>query len=203
MMAPGHQVVGFTFGLGALTLLPQLEITYDKPFQTVLFFVFVIFGSLLPDIDTPTSRLGSKFWRGLMILFSVALLSYLFAPHYLDMYREQLKVFVLLLLPVLIMIRSHRKMTHSLLFILLLIVYSVLIERIFHIPWFYLSGLIIGVISHLFADYITKRGIPIVYPISRKHVQFLFTFRTGSYIERMIVYSLVIWNVWFLTATIF
>ncbi|KHE72068.1 metal-dependent hydrolase [Halobacillus sp. BBL2006] len=203
MLAPGHQVVGFTFGVGALTLLPQLEITYDRPFQTVLFFVFVIFGSLLPDIDTPTSRLGRKFWRGLMILFSVALLCYLFVPQYLDMYRNQLKVFVMLLLPVLIMIRSHRKMTHSLLFVLLLVFYSLIIEKLFYIPWFYLSGLIIGVISHLFADYITKKGIPLVYPISKKHVQFLFTFRTGSHIERMIVYSLVIWNVWFLTSTIF
>lgn len=203
MMAPGHQVVGFTFGMGAITLLPQIELPSEQPLQTVLFFVFVIFGSLLPDIDTPTSKLGQKFWRGLMIIFALALFAYLFAPQYLNLYRDELKVFVMFLLPVLIMVRSHRKMTHSILFVLMLALYSLVIEKLFHIPWIYLSGLIIGVVSHLFADYITRRGIPLVYPFSRKYMNFPLTFRTGSQTERLLVFSLVIWNVWFLTSTIF
>ncbi|RWZ52294.1 metal-dependent hydrolase [Halobacillus fulvus] len=203
MMAPGHQVVGFTFGVAALSFVPSITIPADRPFQTILFFVFVLFGSLLPDIDTPTSTLGHKFWRGLLAVFSLAFLFYLFAPHYLDIYREQLKVFVLLLLPVLVMIRSHRKMTHSILFIGLLYVYSLVIEHYFQIPWLYLSGMIIGGISHLFADFLTKKGIPLIYPFSRKHMQFFFTFRTGSKVEQMLVYSLVAWNLWFLTQHVF
>ncbi|MCA0985078.1 metal-dependent hydrolase [Halobacillus yeomjeoni] len=203
MMAPGHQVVGFTFGVGALTLLPQLGIVTERPFQTVLFLLFVMFGSLLPDIDTPASKLGQKFWRGLMTIFAASLLIYLFIPEYIGRYREEVKVFVMLLLPVLIMIRGHRKMTHSLLFVGVLIVYSIILQQVFMIPWLYLSGLIVGVVSHLFADYITVKGIPLAYPLSKKHVQFILTFKTGSDMERLVVFSLIVWNVWFLTSTIF
>ncbi|QAS52482.1 metal-dependent hydrolase [Halobacillus litoralis] len=203
MMAPGHQVVGFTFGVGALALIPQFEVMTERPYQTILFFVFVLFGSLLPDIDTPASKLGHKFWRGLMTIFTIAFLCYLFAPHYLNTYRDELKVFVMLLLPVLIMIRGHRKMTHSLLFVSLLVGYCLILEQTLQIPWFYLGGMVVGVVSHLFGDFITKQGIPLVYPLSRKYIQFFFTFRTGSNTERMLVYSLVLWNVWFLTSTVF
>ncbi|WP_258871674.1 metal-dependent hydrolase, partial [Halobacillus trueperi] len=62
---------------------------------------------------------------------------------------------------------------------------------------------IIGVVSHLFGDYITKKGIPLAYPFSKKYLQFIFTFRTGSNSERLIVYSLLLWNVWYLTSNIF
>ncbi|MBH0231600.1 metal-dependent hydrolase [Halobacillus yeomjeoni] len=203
MMAPGHQVVGFTFGVVALTLLPQVGIVTERPFQTVLFLLFVMFGSLLPDIDTPASKLGQKFWRGLMTIFAASLLIYLFIPEYIDRYREEVKVFVMLLLPVLIMIRGHRKMTHSLLFVGVLIVYSIILQQVFMIPWLYLSGLIVGVVSHLLADYITVKGIPLAYPLSKKHVQFILTFKTGSDMERLVVFSLILWNVWFLTSTIF
>lgn len=203
MMAPGHQVVGFTFGVGAMTLLPTFEWLPAQPVQTILFLMFVMFGSLLPDIDTPTSTLGHKFWRGLMTVFTVAFLCYLFVPQYLDTYREQLKIFVMLLLPILIMIRGHRKITHSLLFVGILIVYGIILEEALHVPRMYIGGLIIGVLSHLFADYITRKGIPLAYPFSKKHWQFIFTIRTGSNSERMLVYTLVLWNVWFLTANIF
>ena len=202
MMAPGHQVVGFTFGVGAMTLLPSFDWMPAQPTQTILFFVFVLFGSLLPDIDTPTSTLGQKFWRGLMTIFTLAFLCYLFVPHYFDTYREQLKIFVMLLLPILIMIRGHRKMTHSLFFVGVLIVYGIILEHSFQIPRLYIGGLMIGVVSHLLGDYITKKGIPLAYPFSKKHLQFIFTIRTGSSAERIIVYSLVLWNVWFLTSSI-
>ena len=198
MMATGHQVVGITFGVGALTLLPQLVPHADEPLSAVFFLGFVLFGSLLPDIDMPNSKLGHKFWRGLLTLFTLAFTIYLFVPRYLDLYREELKVFLMLLLPVLLIIRSHRKMTHSLLFVGMLIGYSWFIEEWLNIQWFYLSGLIIGVISHLSADYLTKRGIPLVYPFSSKHKRFFITFRTGSAIEKAVVYSLVLWNVWYI-----
>ncbi|WP_226585375.1 metal-dependent hydrolase [Halobacillus litoralis] len=201
-MAPGHQVVGFTFGVGAVTLIPAFEVVTIHPFQMILFFVFILLGSLLPDIDTPTSTLGHKFWRGLITIFTIAFLCYLFVPHYLDTYRDELKVFVMLLLPILIMIRGHRKMTHSFVFIGVLIGYSYILEQTLQVPRVLLDGLVIGVISHLFADYLTKKGIPLFYPLSKKHLQFLFTFRTGSSSEKVIVYGLVLWNVWFLTQSI-
>ncbi|UOQ44384.1 metal-dependent hydrolase [Halobacillus salinarum] len=203
MMATGHQVVGFTFGIGAMTLLPQVELMPESPFQTVLYLVFVLFGALIPDIDTPSSKLGQKFWRGIMLLFTLALLGFLFAPEFFDVYRQQLKFYVLLMLPILIMVRSHRNMTHSLLFLALLAVYSGIIERVFHVPLFLLTGFIIGAVSHLFADFLTKKGIPIFFPFSKKYFRFPAAFKTGSVTEKALVSLLVLGNVWYLIVTIF
>lgn len=203
MMASGHQVVGFTFGVAAVTWLPSIEISAGAPLETVLFFVFVLFGSLLPDIDTPNSKLGHKFWRGLITILTSAFLVYLLAPEYLNTYRNELKVFVMLLLPILIMIKSHRKMTHSIFFVVLMVIYSIILEKVFQISWIYINGVIIGILSHLFGDFLTKKGIPLFYPLSNKHIQFPVTFRTGSISEKVVVYSIALCNLWFLIHFVF
>ncbi|MFQ3545126.1 metal-dependent hydrolase [Halobacillus rhizosphaerae] len=203
MMATGHQVVGFTFGVGALVLLPEVELFPDRPFQTVLYLVFVLFGALLPDIDTPRSKLGQKFWRLMMLVFSLALLVFLFAPEFFNTYREELKVYVLLMLPILIMIKSHRKMTHSFLFIGLLVFYSFLIEKFFQVPFYLFSGIILGAISHLCGDFVTRKGIPLFYPLTKRFFRFPVTFRTGSLVEKAIVSILILGNVWYLMTIVF
>ncbi|WP_390217574.1 metal-dependent hydrolase [Halobacillus seohaensis] len=202
-MATGHQIVGFTSGLIAITLLPHIGILPQTPLEAILFFVFVLFGSLLPDIDTPHSKLGQKFWRLLIFVLMVAFGLYLYAPNYLNSYREELKVFVMLTLPLLIMVRSHRKMTHSIFFIGVLFIYHLIITNFFAIPYYFFIGFITGVFSHLVGDLITKRGIPIFYPFYKRHFRFLFTFRTGSSTEKMIVLTLSVWNIWFLVTQIF
>ncbi|WP_347861599.1 metal-dependent hydrolase [Salimicrobium sp. PL1-032A] len=202
MMAPGHQVVGFSFGVAAVTLLPALPFLPERPLETIVFFMFVLFGALVPDIDTPRSRLGQKFWRILITLFTVALAVYLFAPALFDTYREPLKTFVMLLLPILLMIRGHRKMTHSLFFLLFLVGYSYFVQWLLGLPWYYFGGLVTGATSHLFADFITKRGIPLFYPFSKKHHSFFVTFRTGSVVEKMVTFVLIIVNVWYLLLAI-
>ncbi|WP_102336392.1 metal-dependent hydrolase [Salimicrobium jeotgali] len=198
MMAPGHQVVGFTFGVAAVTMLPALPFLPERPLEVIAFFLFVLFGALVPDIDTPRSKLGQKFWRILITIFTITLIVYLFAPSFFDIYREPLKTFVMLLLPVLLMIRGHRKMTHSLFFLLFLGVYSYFVQWLLGLPWYYFGGLITGSASHLFADYITKRGIPLFYPFSKTHYSFFITFRTGSIVEKILTFLLVIVNVWYL-----
>ncbi|MFG6116549.1 metal-dependent hydrolase [Halobacillus sp. MO56] len=198
MLATGHQVLGFTFGVIAITILQQFGIAPVHTMDVILFFVFVLFGALLPDIDTPASRLGSKFWRLLILLFLITLLAYLFFPHVLDTYREDLKIFVMMMIPILVMLRGHRKMTHSILFLMVMWVYCQVIVEWMHVPWFYLYGLLAGAVSHLLGDYVTKKGIPIFYPISKRHFRFIFTFRTGSVTEKTIVTVLVIYNVWVL-----
>ncbi|WP_181350221.1 metal-dependent hydrolase [Thalassobacillus sp. CUG 92003] len=203
MMATGHQVVGFTFGLMAITVLQGFGMVPTMPLHTVLYFVFVLFGSLLPDIDSPRSRLGNKFWRLLMLLFFTALAAYLFFPEWLNRYRDELKVFVMFMLPVLVMIKSHRKATHSLFFIGCLWVYSYVIVQWLDLPWFYLHGLLAGAFSHLVGDFVTKKGIPVFYPFSSKYVRFFFTFKTGSLIEKGIVTGLVVLNSWYLIMKIF
>ncbi|WP_082235595.1 metal-dependent hydrolase [Halobacillus massiliensis] len=203
MMASGHQTVGVTAGLIAITLLPQVDFIPSSTLETILFFVFVLFGSLLPDIDTPSSTLGRKFWRGLMYILLAAASLYLFAPDYLETYREQLKVFVMLTFPLLIMVKSHRKMTHSVVFIGLLFFYHMVITFFFEVPPYYFAGFIVGVVSHLLGDYLTKRGIPIFYPLSKKYFRFILTIRTGSSAEKMMVTLLSLWNVWYLISQVF
>ncbi|UOQ91758.1 metal-dependent hydrolase [Halobacillus shinanisalinarum] len=203
MMAPGHQVVGFTCGVVAMTLLPKLAFLPQTPLQTILFFAFVLFGALLPDIDTPRSTLGKKFWRILMLILLAVFLLYLFSPGFFDVYRDELKIFVIFMLPLLIMVRSHRKMTHSFLFVLLLGLYSYLIDYFFTVPSYYFLGIMIGTLSHLLGDVVTCKGIPLLYPLTKKHFRFFLTFKTGSQIEKIIVFALSIWNIWFLMTQFF
>ncbi|WP_173917793.1 metal-dependent hydrolase [Halobacillus sp. Marseille-Q1614] len=203
MMASGHQTVGVTAGLLSITLLPQVEYIPNGTLETILFFVFVLFGSLLPDIDTPSSTLGRKFWRALMYILLAAAVLYLFAPEYLETYREQLKVFVMLTFPLLVMVKSHRKMTHSVVFIGLLLFYHLVITYFFEVPPYYFVGFMLGVCSHLLGDYLTKRGIPFFYPISKKYFRFIITMRTGSSAEKIMVTVLSIWNVWYLISQVF
>ncbi len=52
MMWHTHLAFGFLFGLLSLPFLNQGNI--------YIFFAFVLFGALLPDIDTPNSKVGSR-----------------------------------------------------------------------------------------------------------------------------------------------
>jgi inner membrane protein len=90
---------------------------------------------------------------------------------------------------------GHRKLFHSLLFVVL--VYAAGMILMVQMQWdlYYLNGFIVGIISHLMADYVTKRGIPIFYPFSKTYFRFLITFRTGSALEYSITGLLIIINV--------
>ncbi|WP_163528395.1 metal-dependent hydrolase [Halobacillus ihumii] len=198
MMASGHQVVGFTCGVAALTFLPELDRLPATSYETTLYFLCVLFGSLLPDIDTPRSTLGKWFWKILLMFLLVAVIAYLFAPSIIEMYRDELSVLTMLILPILVMVRSHRKMTHSVLFIFLIGGYCYLIDSFLAVPLNYFIGLLVGVCSHLLGDFITKKGIPLLYPFSKKHFRFIVTFTTGSSAEKMIVMALVVANICFL-----
>jgi inner membrane protein len=52
MMAKTHMVFGLFVGLISLFII--------KPYSPLIFLPIVIFSSLLPDIDSPTSKLGRK-----------------------------------------------------------------------------------------------------------------------------------------------
>ncbi|MFD2923246.1 metal-dependent hydrolase [Halobacillus naozhouensis] len=198
MMASGHQVVGFTCGVATLTFLPELVRLPTTSFETTLFFLFVLFGSLLPDIDTPRSTLGKWFWRLLLIFLLGAVSAYLLVPVIINEYRDELSIVSMFILPILIMVRSHRKMTHSILFIFLIGGYCYFIGYFLAVPLNYFIGLLVGVCSHLLGDVITKKGIPILYPFSKKHFRFIVTFKTGSLTEKFIVMTLAVANLCFL-----
>lgn len=84
----------------------------------------VIFGALLPDIDTPKSAIG-------LTLYPISALL-----------RRRFK---------------HRTITHSLLMLPLLLIPMLLSFNLG-------ASLMIGYVSHLFSDTMTKTGVPLLYP---------------------------------------
>lgn len=62
MVAVTHQTFGVTFGLLSILLIQFFGMKPEGLIDTIIFFVLVLFGSLLPDLDTPHSKLGRKFW---------------------------------------------------------------------------------------------------------------------------------------------
>lgn len=186
MLATGHQVFGVTWGIIAITLFTISGVTPKEPISTLIFFGFILIGSLFPDIDTPKSKLGRYFWTVAIIIVSGILTVVIYFPTLFTTILAYLKSISLLLLPFLLVFTGHRKFTHSLLFFLLLCLYSLLTKMYFEIPLFYYTGFLCGVASHLVGDYITKRGIPLFYPFSKKYFKFIVTFRTGSSKEHII-----------------
>lgn len=90
--------------------------------------IFVLFGSLIPDLDYSRSKIGRK------IIFS-KLLNILF---------------------------GHRNFFHSLLFGFIL---SFFVFLIFNKYWVFI---LIGYLSHLFLDCLTKEGVMLFYPFEFK-----------------------------------
>lgn len=195
MLATGHQVFGVTWGIIAITLFMISGVTPKEPLSTLIFFGFILIGSLFPDIDTPKSQLGRYFWTLAIIIVSGILTVVIYFPTIFTTIPLYLKSISLLHLPFLLVFSGHRKFTHSLLFFLLLCLYSLLTKIYFHIPLFYFTGFLCGVASHLIGDYITKRGIPLFYPFSKKYFKFVLTFRTGSSKEHIITSILTFINI--------
>ncbi|MYL54411.1 metal-dependent hydrolase [Pontibacillus yanchengensis] len=191
MVATSHQVMGFTWGMGAITIYNSVGYIPDQLFSTILFFAAVIIGSLIPDIDTPKSKLGGPFERwGFMFVICLVGVEIL-TPGF----SRSAQFLLMILSPLLFVYSGHRKFTHSIAFLALMGAYSFLLHTYIAIPLFYLVGFLTGIVSHLFGDFLTKRGIPLFYPISRKHVKFFYTFRTGSPIEVSITAALVVLNI--------
>lgn len=197
VVASSHQVMGFTWGMIAITIYNSFGIIPGQLLSTLFFFVAVIIGSLIPDIDTPNSKLGGPFEKwGLVLMFSLIGVE-IITPGV----TKVIQYILMMLSPLLFVFTGHRKFTHSIAFVLLMAGYSTILYLFIHIPIFYLMGFLVGVISHLFGDYLTKRGIPLLYPLSRKYFRFFVTFKTGSPTEKGITTGLIIVNIIILTKT--
>ena len=135
-----HLAFGFLLGL--------VGINYFNIQNQILFIILVLFAALLPDIDSPNSKLGSK----------VKIISLFF---------------------------KHRGILHSL---LILPVIS-LILLYFNYSRFSLPVLI-GYVSHLIGDSITKEGIMLFSPLSKFRIKGFI--KTGGIIEHIIFIVLVV-----------
>ncbi|MCA1064484.1 metal-dependent hydrolase (plasmid) [Rossellomorea sp. AcN35-11] len=195
MLAKTHSNFGVAFGLSSVYLMESLEITAAGPLLSAAYVYFVYKGSGIPDIDHPTATISKRY----PILSKV--ISKLF---------------------------GHRKFTHSLLFILLfsaihlLFVYANILGLTYLVNRYlgidvsavipsgplkvslYLSfGLAVGMLSHVVGDSLTKRGVQILRPFSKKSYKLPFTFKTGSLVESVLSMLFVIFNVFMLMLIIY
>jgi len=97
----------------------------------ILFMILVLFGSMLPDIDSLNSKISNK----------------------IPILPKILSLFV-----------KHRGIFHS-------IFMALAISYIIYLFTGYFSGFLIGYLSHLVADAMTKSGIAFLYPFSKKRVK--------------------------------
>ena len=151
-------------------LLPSLT-------QKCMYYLLVLLGALLPDIDHPGSILGRR-----CSFISRTLHNWF----------------------------GHRSITHSILGILLLaslctgigsllvalcnaqhIIFSASSIAILHLALF---SLLFGYALHLFADSLTKEGIPLLWPHKKRYALIPFAalrFRVGTWAEHLILWSLI------------
>ncbi|WP_374724106.1 metal-dependent hydrolase [Calidifontibacillus erzurumensis] len=93
---------------------------------------------------------------------------------------------------------GHRHITHSILFILLTTILGVLLSFAFKWTLILPLGLGIGVFSHILGDYLTNSGVPLFAPLTKKRYKFIFTFKTGGFIEKIVGILLIAVNAQFI-----
>lgn len=162
MVKETHAKGGYIF---ALLFLPFINnkflYEYDSIYKSILLAVYIYFayiGSLFPDIDMRSSYISKRF------------------P---GVYKHFGKKF------------RHRSFTHSLIFIAILCyIFEVFVTYTHgNIVFICLSsGFIVGYLSHLCLDLITKEGIEVFYPLT---INFsLLPIKTSSKTEKFICKAL-------------
>lgn len=87
---------------------------------------------------------------------------------------------------------GHRSFTHSLLFLILMVM---VLHTI--VPYKAISvGILLGMASHIFLDMWTKKGVKLFFPVSIS-VRFPLTTRTGSKVEKVVFMLLTLLSVYF------
>ena len=167
-----HAAAGIVFGVGTLFFLHHfphqtvLPVEYDAFFNQEIFdnvlwgdvacggliLASSWFGSLLPDIDHPTSSASKKFS---LLSIPYRILQFLFGKF------KATKHFV-----------GHRGITHSLIFA---VIPLILMFFVFENYWIKvgLLGMSVGIFSHLIMDMLTPMGVPLFLPLSRRKCRLL------------------------------
>ena len=164
-----HATAGVLFGatsLYVLSKIPESKMLMDNGFNDVVYgnitqgdainaglvLVTSWFGSLLPDIDHPTSTMSKKFS---ILSIPYRILQFIFGKF------KYTKHFV-----------GHRGITHSLLFMAIPIL---LMLFAFENAFLKISmlGISIGIFSHLFMDMLNPMGVPLLLPVSKHKFRLL------------------------------
>lgn len=178
MTGKTHMAIGVALGL---TLAKDQSIN-----QQLIIVGASALGSLLPDLDHPKAKLNQKILLFKNKLFSIffylsisALFLYLF-------FKNRKSIFLLLALTILLTaLSSHRGFTHSIIgYLLVSNIASDLVYK-YDLNFIIYKSFTLGYLSHLFADFLTPKGIQIFYPFGKNIVSPL-TINTKSGIDETI-----------------
>ncbi|WP_411954226.1 metal-dependent hydrolase [Alkalibacillus sp. S2W] len=203
MMAKGHQAMGLTWGVAALTFESWYPLDLNGVPETLLFLAVVLIGALLPDVDSKQSKIGRYVYPIFAGVVALIVIGVIWRPEMLGIFTEQSTSFLLIGMGlILLMLTSHRTWTHSLVFVVLVGVALTMLQASISISETLQYGFLIGVVSHIFGDFLTKQGVPLLYPLSQKKFKFILSFRTGSPVENVVVMGLVGLCVWMLASSV-
>jgi inner membrane protein len=142
MNATTHAIFGVAALAGSFLLVGEEPPLYAYPAAVV--------AAWLPDVDNPRSRLGNGLSR-----MKNPILNRITRP-----VSWALRVTSFLLFRTV----GHRTLTHSLLGVALFVV---LVAPVATLSPSMLAALVIGYVSHLVADALNKRGVPLLWPVGQ------------------------------------
>jgi len=146
-----HKIGGVCAGIIATSMLIEAPYSFDKILIGGVLIGGSIIGSLMPDIDLPSSTVGKK----------VKPLSYLI--HQIFGHRGI----------------THTPILHIICSIFLLLLGGSLTGIIRLIYLGFVMGLFVGGISHIILDSMTVKGLPLFYPFTKKKYR-IANFTTGQ-----------------------
>lgn len=168
--------LGFFDGAVKLWVASGLAPLVEQPVAYLLLFSVIVIASLLPDIDHQSSRINR------MLGTSRGLIGWLVFRFF--------KIFI----------GSHRTVTHyGVTWLALSLLVGIGLPLIWSPGPPYAIAFSIGYGSHILADMLTDRGVPVFGPVNRRRytlVPDLLTFPTGSWREYATVLALVVLTIW-------
>lgn len=207
-----HITGGLCLGAATYTLVSN-KVMMEPSICSTLGITFIatsVIGALISDIDHPGSYLGKKFpiiskttsamfgHRGIThspIIVSLLYIALFMLKDILVLHNDYLQLVIgALLIPigylVVDLLGNYLRIRKGKLIFLKLIMIGMLTMFTIHFssPALYLTiitGVFIGELSHLFLDYLTKGGIPLFYPFSKRKFSLNLTV-TGSKLETLI-----------------
>ncbi|MBU5440054.1 metal-dependent hydrolase [Tissierella sp. MSJ-40] len=177
MTGKTHMAIGTAIGL---------TLSVGQPIESQLLLIAAAaFGSLVPDLDHPKSKLNQKLLLinndSYRILFYLSIGAVLI---YLDSTLGN-KIFRLLGITMIMTgISSHRTFTHSLLG-LFLFSSIVCIGTLEYGLEEALIGFVVGYSLHLIMDFFTPKGIQIFFPL-KKNISAPITIKTNGFAEKVV-----------------
>lgn len=164
------------FNFGVLLSLLIINMKYRSPLEYILCILIAGIAALIPDFDHKNSYISNRvspIW--LIVLFI-----------YVIIYFDIMSLLILILWLTITYFSKHRTFSHSLLGLLL-----------FGFPFIgtgILYPVLIGYVSHLFSDMLTREGIPLFYPFSKGKIR-ICNFITNSIYERLLLMIIIIVNI--------